>query len=187
MKLATCLLFILMLLPFGYSVAQTNTGSEPLDTIVSISNRRSVGKVQRVTTSIITFIPKGKTKVEEIPRKQIHRIFYSNGKSEFFNSLAVEMVDESSWKTIILSENEDDIQGLYALGKVDAQSSPQSRSAKAAKSSADIRLKKKAVNMGGVIVLITKRESKGGYNEIPTHYVEGVVYGYEPPSQNNPK
>ncbi len=187
MKLTACFLFLLILFPHSQLEAQTTSGAEQMDTIVSISNRRSVGKVQRVTTSIITFIPKGKTKVEEIPRRQIHRILYSNGKAEFFNSLAVEMVDENSWKTIILSESEDDIQGLYALGKVDAQSSPQSRSAKAAKSSADIRLKKKAVNMGGVIVLITKRESKGGYNEIPTHYVEGVVYGYEPPSQNNPK
>lgn len=169
------------------AIGQSKPQTEAMDTIISISNRRTVGKVQKVTTSAITFIPKGKTKAEELPRKQIHRILYSNGKAEFFNSLAVEMVDENSWKTIILSENEDDVQGLYPLGKIDAQSSPQSRSAKAAKSSADIRLKKKAVNMGGVIVLITKRESKGGYNEIPTHYVEGMVYGYEPPSQSNPK
>jgi hypothetical protein len=178
---------IVILLSLLFSLetfAQANTQQEvPLDTIVFISKRKIVGKVQRVTTSIITYFPKGKNKTEELSRRQIHKIYYSNGKTEFFNSLAVEDVAEDDWKTVILSDNSADVEGLYPLGKVDAQSSPKSRTAKSAMNSADIRLKKKAINMGGIIVLITKREAKGGYNEIPTHYVEGVVYGFEPPAQ----
>lgn len=182
---------IVLLISFCFSLESftqaTPQQEVPLDTIVFISKRKIVGKVQRVTTSIITYFPKGKTKAEELSRRQIHKIYYSNGKAEFFNSLAVEDVAEDDWKTVILSDNSADVEGLYPLGKIDAQSSPKSRTAKSAMNSADIRLKKKAVNMGGIIVLITKREAKGGYNEIPTHYVEGVVYGFELPSQNTGK
>ncbi len=157
--------------------------AEQLDTIMLISKRRIVGKVQKVSPSAIVYFPKGKTKTEEMARKQIHKIFYANGRIENFNTLAVEMVDEKSWKNVIISDNKDDVEGLYPLGNVDAQSSPRSRTAKSAKNSAEIRMKKKAVNMGAIIVLVTRRESKGGYNEIPTHFVEGVAYGFEAPPQ----
>ena len=110
-----------------------------------------------------------------------HKIYYRTGVVEHFNSLAVVMVDEGDWQTVILTDNKDDVEGFFALGQVDAQSSPQSRNARSAQRSADIRLKKRAVNMGGIVVLITKRESRGGYGETPTHYVEGIVYGFEPP------
>jgi len=91
------------------------------------------------------------------------------------------MIDEDSWQTVIVTDSKDDVEGLFALGDVSAQSSPQARNARAAKKSADIRMKKRAVNMGGIMVLVTKREARGGYGEIPTHFVEGVVYGFEPP------
>ena len=67
--------------------------------------------------------------------------------------------------------------------KVDAKSSAGSRSAKSAKKSAVIRLQKKAAGLGGMIVLITKEESIGGFGEPPTYQVEGIAYGYEPPKK----
>ena len=97
------------------------------------------------------------------------------------------MVAERDFKTIVLTENEEEVSGLYDLGKVEAKSSKNARSAKAAQQSADIRIQKKAVNMGAYIVLITKRESKGGYGEIPTHFVEGVAYGLDPPKEQPKK
>jgi hypothetical protein len=70
---------------------------------------------------------------------------------------------------------------LYELGTVSAQSSAGSRNAKAAKKSAIIRLQKKAANLGGMIVLLTKEQSVGGFGEPPTFEAEGIAYGYEPP------
>jgi hypothetical protein len=177
--LVTIALFLMVFI----SVAQQKekVTVEPTDTIVLISGRKVVASVQGVTTSKIMLIPYEGKVVKEMDRKQVHKILYRNGRVESFNSLAVVMVDEDSWQTVIVTDNQDDAEGMFALGEVSAQSSPQARNARAAKKSADIRLKKRAVNMGGIVVLVSKRESKGGYGEIPTHFVEGVVYGFEPP------
>jgi hypothetical protein len=159
----------------------TKVVKDPSDTIVLISGRKVVAMVQGVTASRISYIPFDQKAVKEMDRKQVHKIYYRNGRVEHFNSLALQMIDEDSWQTVILTDKKEDIEGFFSLGQVDAQSSPQARNARAAQRSADIRLKKKAVNMGGIVVFITKRESRGGYGEIPTHSVEGVVYGFEPP------
>lgn len=165
------------------SVAQQNENAsiEPSDTIILISGRKVVAHVQGLTTSKVMYIPYDGNVVKEMDRKQVHKILYRAGRVETFNSLAAVMIDDDSWQTVIVTDNRDDTEGLFALGDVSAQSSPQARNTRAARRSADIRLKKRAVNMGGIIVLVTKRESKGGYGEIPSHYVEGVAYGFEPP------
>jgi len=155
--------------------------AEPTDTIILISGRKVVANIQSLTTSKVVYIPYDGKAIKEMDRKQVHKILYRNGRIESFNSLAVEMIDEDSWQTVIITDSKDDVEGLFALGDVSAQSSPQARNARAAKKSADIRMKKRAVNMGGIMVLVTKREARGGYGEIPTHFVEGVVYGFEPP------
>lgn len=177
------LVTIMLLSMIFASVAQQNEDAavEPSDTIILISGRKVVAQVQGLTTSKVMYIPYDGKEVKEMDRKQVHKILYKAGRVETFNSLAAVMVDEDSWQTVIVTDSRDDVEGLFALGEVSAQSSPQARNARAAKRSADIRLKKRAVNMGGIIVLVTKRESRGGYGEVPTHSVEGVVYGFEPP------
>jgi hypothetical protein len=153
----------------------------PADTIMLISGRKVAVNVQGVTATSITYMSLGESEIKDIDRKQVHRIIYRNGRVESFNDLAVMMVDEGDWKTVILTDNLEDVEGLFALGEADGKSSPQSRNARAAQRSADIRLKKRAVNMGGIVVYITHRESRGGYGETPTHFVKGIVYGFEPP------
>lgn len=170
-------LYFFILAPFATIAQETR-----VDTIVLVSGKRVLGKVHGVSSTKITYYPEGKSKIEEFARKQIQIILYSTGRREFFNKPAFEMVAERDFKTIVLTENDEEVAGLYELGTIDAKSSKNARSAKAAQQSADIRLQKKAVNMGGYIVLITKRESKGGYGEVPTHFVEGIVYGVDPPT-----
>jgi hypothetical protein len=157
--------------------------TEQSDTIILISGRKIPVMVQGVSSTKISYMIPDKDGIQEIERKQVHKIAYRNGRVENFSSLALQMVDEGDWKTVILTDNKDDVEGFFALGEVEAKSSPQSRNAKAAQRSADIRLKKRAVNMGGIVVLITNRESKGGYGETPSHLVQGVVYGFDPPSE----
>lgn len=177
------LVTIMLLSMIFASAAQENENAtvELSDTIILISGRKVVAHVQSVTTSKVIYIPYDGNTVKEMNRKQVHRILYKAGRVEVFNSLAAVMVDDDNWQTVIVTDNRDDVEGLFAQGDASAQSSPQARNARAARRSADIRLKKRAVNMGGIVVLVTKRESRGGYGEIPTHFVEGVVYGFEPP------
>jgi hypothetical protein len=156
---------------------------EPKDTIVLISGRKMAAMVQGVSPSKVSYFPIGKKELVDMDRKQVHKILYRTGRVETFNTLAIQMVSEGDWKTVILTDNMDDVEGFFALGEVQAKSSPQSRNTRSAQRSAEIRLKKRAVNMGGIVVLITKRESKGGYGETPTHFVSGIVYGFEPPSE----
>ncbi|HOP03806.1 MAG TPA: hypothetical protein PL017_04305 [Tenuifilaceae bacterium] len=179
-------LFLLMLCTTAVMAQeQPQQPKEPVDTIILISGRKVMGMVQMVSNSRITYFPEGKKEFKEMDRKQVQSIIYRNGRIEKFNTPAVEMVAEGNWKTIVLTDNPSDVEGLFDLGKIDAQSSPRSRSAKSAQRSADIRLQKKAAAMGGIMILVTKRESKGGYGEIPTHLVEGNVYGFDPPVENN--
>ncbi len=182
-KVMRKIILALTIIIFSTSFGAYSTDVVPADTIMLISGRKVAVNVQGVTASSITYIPLESNEVKDIDRKQVHRIIYRNGRVESFNDLAVMMVDEGDWKTVILTDNLEDVEGLFALGEADGKSSPQSRNAKAAQRSADIRLKKRAVNMGGIVVYITHRESKGGYGETPTHFVKGIVYGFEPPEQ----
>ncbi|MFP4555716.1 MAG: hypothetical protein ACLFNU_02490 [Bacteroidales bacterium] len=176
------LLLILSTLPV-FSQEVEEKAKEPVDTIILISGRKVPALVQAISTSRVNYIVPETDEQKEMQRRSVHVIEYRNGRVEHFNDMAVQMIDEGDWKTVILTDSKDDVEGLFALGEVEAQSSPRSRNAKSAQRSADIRIKKRAVNMGGLIVLVTKRESKGGYGEVPTHIVEGTVYGFEPPEE----
>lgn len=176
------LFFILILLVSAPSWSQGVTQSS-VDTIVLVSGKKILCKIHGVSSSKVTYYPINKTALLELARKQVNIILYSTGRREFFNKPAFEMVAEGDFKTIVLTNNPEEVAGLYVLGKVDAKSSKGARNAKAAQQSADIRLQKKAANLGAYIVLIKKRESKGGYGEVPTHFVEGVAYGLEPPKE----
>jgi len=168
------------------SVQQQNV--EVPDTIILISGKKLLGKIQSISQTKVSYYPQAnKTKLELLALKQVHKVLYMSGKVENFNKPAFEMVSAGDFKTIVLTEKEEEVEGLFPLGEVDAQSSKGSRTAKAAERSADIRIQKKAAAMGGIMVLITKRESKGGYGEVPTHFVQGVVYGLEPSKEQQKK
>lgn len=175
--------FVLLLTVPALGQANQQNGEERVDTIILVSGKKLLGKIHGVSSSKVSYYPLNKSKMEELLRKQIHKILYSTGRVEMFNKPAFEMVAQGDFKTIVLTDNPDEVNGLYELGKIDAQSSKNARDAKSAQQSANIRLQKKAANMGAYIVLIKKRESKGGYGEVPTHFVEGVAYGLDPPKK----
>lgn len=156
-----------------------------LDTIFLLGRRKLVVEVKNISSYTVRYSEPGEEETVTVERKQIQKIIYSNGRKEVFNKPLMMMVEEGDWKTVILTERKNDVQGLYELGKVDAQSSAGSRNAKSAKKSARIRIQKKAANMGGNIVLVTKEESIGGFGEPPTYEVSGVAYGYEPPKKED--
>ena len=154
-----------------------------LDTIYLLGRRKLIVEVRNISSSTVRYSEPGSDETITLERKQIQKIIFSNGRLEVFNKPVMMMVEEGDWKTVIVTDRENDVNGLYELGKVEAKSSAGSRSAKSAKKSARIRLQKKAANLGGMIVLITREESVGGFGEPPTYEVEGIAYGYEPPKE----
>jgi hypothetical protein len=152
-----------------------------LDTIHLLGRKKLVVQVRNISSSSVRYSEAGSEETTTLQRKQIQKIVFSNGRKEVFNKPVMMMVEAGDWKTIIVTDRKNDVSGLYELGTVSAQSSAGSRNAKAAKKSAIIRLQKKAANLGGMIVLLTKEQSVGGFGEPPTFEAEGIAYGYEPP------
>lgn len=178
-KLLLAVLATILTLPL---LAQEEV-NEKLDTIYMLGRRKLVVEVKNISASTVRYTEPGSDETITIERKQIQKIIFSNGRIEVFNKPVMMMVEEGNWKTVIITDRKNDVQGLYELGKVDARSSAGSRSAKAAKKSATIRLQKKAANLGASIVLVTKEETIGGFGEPPTYEVEGIAYGFEPPKK----
>ncbi len=153
---------------------------QPMDTIIKVEGKVLATNVTKVTTTYVRFMLPGNDEVFTLPRKEVHKIIYRNGRVEDFNAMVVAMVDDMSWEAVWLTEDPEDVVSLYRRGEVKSQSSASARSPKAAKTNATIRLQKKAASMSGTVVLVTKRQATGGYGEFPGYYIEGVVYGTEP-------
>lgn len=179
---------IVILIFFGFtSIGYAQDDGIMMDTIILVSNKKIIGKVQSVGSSKITFYKADTKKVEDVTRKQIHKILYSNGRVEAFNSMAYQALDETNFQSVIVTENPSDVDGLYAYGEIKAKSGTSSKTAKAAEKNARIRLQRRAAALGAIYVLITKNETRGGYKEVPTHYYEGIAYGVDPPKEGQKK
>ncbi len=176
--------FIISLLAFFMSLPlMAQEEQTELDTIYMLGRRKLIVEVKNISSSAVRYVEPGTDEVVTLQRKQIQKIIFSNGRKEVFNKPVIMLVEEGDWKTVILTDRKNDVEGLYELGKVNAKSSAGSRNAKSAKKSARIRLQKRAANLGGTIVLITKEQSVGGFGEPPTYEVEGMAYGFEPPKK----
>jgi hypothetical protein len=156
------------------------SGQEALDTIYKIEGKIMPVDVVKVTPQFVSFLVPGSTETFTMARKEVQKIIYKNGRIEEYNKPVFEMVDDYSWEAVWLTEDKKEVTELYRRGKISAKSPASSRSPKAAKKNAIIRLQKKAAAMKGVIVLVTKKQATGGYGEYPGYYIEGIVYGLEP-------
>ena len=155
-------------------------GQQVLDTIIKIEGKVMAVDVTKVTPLYVSFIVPDNPETYTMERKEIQKIIYKNGRVEEFNKPVFELVDDYSWEAVWLTEDKKDVAELYRRGKISAKSPASSRSPKAAKKNAIIRLQKKASAMKGTVVLVTKKQATGGYGEYPGYYIEGIVYGLEP-------
>jgi hypothetical protein len=158
--------------------------SVKLDTIYMLGRRKLIVDVKNISSASVRYSEPGSTETITVQRKQIQKVIFSNGRKEVFNKPVMMMVEEGDWKTVIVTDQKNEVEGLYELGNVEASSSAGSKSAKSAKKSAMIRLQKKAARLGGMIVLITKEETIGGFGEPPTYEVKGTAYGFDPPKKD---
>ncbi len=167
-------------LSLGTNSFSQSLNRDALDTIIKVEGKVMPVEVEKVTSTYVRFKVPGNNELFTMSRKDIHKVIYKNGRIEEYNPLVLTMIDELSWQAVWLTEDEEDVTSLYKRGVVNASSPPSSRSPKAAKKGAIIRVQKKAAAMQGSVVLITKKQTTGGYGEIPGYEIEGVVYGTEP-------
>jgi ribosomal protein L19E len=162
--------------------------STDLDTIIKLGQRKMIVNVTGVGKKYVYYTEnKSSSEKQSIERDKVQKIIYSDQSIEVFNSPVVEMVNEKSWQTVLVTEEEGQVEGLYEICKVKAESSSNVRSIRAARKSAEIRLQKKAVHKGANVVLITHTEAKGGFGDIPAYSMEGVAYSFTPPPETGIK
>ncbi len=164
--------------------AQTRHVKEPTDTIIKINKLVMPVNVTTVTPSYVSFVYPGNSEVYTIERKDVYKIIYKNGKNEVLNPPAYIDIPENAWEAVWLTENKKDVVNLYMLGEIEATSPPNTRSSKAAKKGAIIKLQKKAANLRGSVILVTYKELRGGYGENQGYLIKGIAYGYDPPEEN---
>jgi hypothetical protein len=177
-------LIILFTLAMAGVAAQT--GSQPAvthDTIFKLNGSLLPVDVTTVTPTYISFVFPGKPEEFTIERKEVHKIIYKTGKIEILNKAAFEMLDDSMWEAVWMTEDKKEVGDLYLLGEIESRSPSSARSPAAAKKGAIIKLKKKAANMKGTLILVTKKQTTGGYGEYPGYYIKGIAYGPEPPAE----
>jgi hypothetical protein len=182
------LITLFLLLASVYLPAQTaKQPPTPHDTIFKLNGSIIPVDITTVTPTYISFIFPGKPEEYTIERKEVQKIVYKTGKIDVLNKAAFVLIDDSSWEAVWMTEDKKEIGNLYMLGEVEARSPSSARSASAAKKGAIIKLKKKAANMKGTLILVTKKESTGGYGEYPGYYIKGIAYGTEPPATVTPE
>ncbi len=158
------------------------TRTDKLDTIVKLGGKRILCTVQKISMTTIDYILPSQTIQLEIPRKEVERVIFRSGRKEFINKPIFSMIDQSQWQSVVVTDKAEDVEGLYKKEFIKSNAASGSRSPKAAKLSATIRLQKKAANLGCLMVLITNSEMKGGYGEVPGWDLEGIAYTDTPPA-----
>jgi len=153
---------------------------ERLDTIVKLGGKKLLVKVIKINEKDVTYTFPEKTDNLSILRKDIEKVIFQNGHREVFNPPVLMMIDETQWEAVLVTENPEEVEGLFLRGTISASSSSDCRDNKSAKQSAIIRLQKKAANMKASVILITKAQAKGGYGENPGYKINGNAYGLEP-------
>jgi hypothetical protein len=183
MKRLTLFFLLSVISLLGFSQAGTKERAQT-DSIFRLGGKVLLVNVISVSAADVVYKKPGDTQAVTLERKQIERIVYKSGRVDIFNKPVLQMIGADQWEAVLVTENKADIEGLFKYGMVTSTSTSDSRSAKAAKKSATIRLQKKAANLGANIIFLTKSQAKGGYGELPGYEMEGIAYGFEPPSED---
>ncbi len=158
---------------------------QSIDTIVKFGQRKLPVKIVSVGGKHVYYkeLDGDGNARKKIERNNVQRIIYHNGTIDVLNEPIIETVTEKSWRTVLITEDKDQVEGLYKIGQVTVESSSGIRNIKAAKRNAEIRLQKKAIHKGGNVVYVTKAEAKGGFGDVPGYLMEGVIYSFSPPAK----
>ncbi len=150
---------------------------EAADTIVHIAGPKMIVNVSHISASKIFYTYPDKDNIFEIDRKQVQKVVFRSGRVEVFNRPAFQVIQEDDWRSVFITKNAGEVEGLYLRGQVEVQAAA-ARNRKETIRNAEIRLKKQAAAMGANIIYLTNTEFKGGYGDVPSVILKGMAYGY---------
>ncbi len=151
------------------------------DTIFTLTRDTLTASVTSVSSTKIFYThPDSSNKEKTIERKVVQRIVYASGKVEQYNKPVFINIAATDWRSIIITDNPTDVDGMHLRAVIIGKSASSVTSATSAKNSAEVMAKKKAANNGGMYLLVKNRKELGGYGEIPKYYLEAEVYGTSP-------
>lgn len=149
------------------------------DTLVYLGGRSAPVSIINVTSNRILFSKQGESDINEIDRKQVEKIIYRTGRVEVFNRPVFEMVSEDDWRHVYLTEDPEEVAGLYERGPVEVTAAAV-RNRRTTVRNAEVRLKRQAVALGANMILVTHNEFRGGYGDVPSITMRGIAYGFMP-------
>lgn len=172
------LLFAGLLFITGATFGQT---SNVPDTLVKLGGKKTPVIIKNVTSLMVYYaLPAKPKETLKVERKSVEKIIYKSGRVENFNQAAFKLIEEGQWEAVLITYDEKDVSGLYKRGVLlDSKSAP-SATKKKAEQNVLIKMQKRAANMKGTMVLITRKEFYGGYGDDAGCIMDGVVYGTEP-------
>lgn len=176
------LLFLLGITLSNLSFGQDNLPAKhPKDTIFTLTRDTLLTSVTSVSSSKVFYtLPDSNNVEREIVRKMVQRIVYASGKVEVYNKPVFSNVSATDWRSIIVTDKQSDVDGMYLRAIIIGKSSSNVTTALGAKSSAEVMAKKKAAANGGMYLLVKEKKELGGYGEVPKYYMECEVYGTSP-------
>lgn len=151
------------------------------DTLVKLGGKKIPILFKNATSVMVYYaLPDKPKESQKIERKNVEKIIYRDGKIENFNQAAFTLIEEGRWEAVLLTYDEKDISGLYKRGVLLDNRSAPSANKKKAEQNVIMKIQKRAANMKGTIVLITRKQFYGAYGDDTGCIMDGVVYGTEP-------
>jgi hypothetical protein len=164
---------------------QSLPGSKDLkdkpDTIVKLGGKKILCYILKLNSNSVSYTLWNSKEELEMGRKEIEKVIFKNGRKEVYNKPVLTMIDKDNWQSVLITDKEAEVEGLYKMAAIKANAASGSRSGEAAKASATIRMQKKAAGLGALIVLITHSQMQGGYGETPGWALEGIAFSDTPP------
>ena len=152
------------------------------DTIVRFGNRKIPVVKLTLGSATVTYALSSKPdSIIRLEKKEIEKIIYKNGNISVLNNQVVEVIKDNQWQAVIVTEDKNQVQGMYKRGSIQLRVSPNTMDKKKIKEGAYIKLQKKAAAIKATIVLIIDDRYDGEYGATRlTYYVEADAYGTEP-------
>ena len=194
------LLFLTLFLTNNYIDAQviypeeTDTATNKIDETNNISEKQEQTdiiyqhdgsemkvNVKRIYLNDLYYSLPGETKVNKMDQRLVHKIEYKTGKVEILNETAPVVREVGDYRKVKVTYNEDEVEGLIEVAKLEAKSEGSDRrysNPKSLERTAVIVLRRKAALVNGEIVLITGKKTNVAFGEIPSVILYGTAYSY---------
>lgn len=150
------------------------------DVIVRHVDGNIDAKVTSVTESVITYTYPGEDVVNTIGKALVSEVRYSSGRVQKVSEM-VKLSGRDGWENVIITNNPNDVVGLRRRGEIRAKATGywNMKGAKGVDRKAAEKLKRESADMGGHVVLLLNKDTKGAsYGSSAKSVQSGVAYGY---------